>query len=213
MTYTAAFWGFIRGVAERRSALLKDTTARKLFYPSIGNEWNPSQAELARCDAFILFFVAELENYFELTIEAAIESYSETYQSYFLKKSRAGDDYISKIQSKKQELLKNNNANWKKISPHFEFVGMGKESHFPPYYWDDIESIVSHRGHVAHNGARLRVSDDRREIFRKIELTIKRTRYFDIHFKIWLEDIKAERTRVASLQLNFAPPMPNSSIF
>lgn len=163
-----------------------------------------------RC--FHPLFVAELENYFELIIETAIEEYRRTYLIYFLRHSKAGDEYLEKISKKIGDLTKNNNANWSKISPYFEFIGMGKESHFPPYYWDDIESIVSHRGHIAHKGAGIRVSDDRRDIFRKIELTIKRTRHFDSHFNNWVASIEKERERLSNFTLNFSPPMPTSDI-
>lgn len=207
MKNTAAFHGFMRGLAERRSALLKVEAGTILIYPPIGSIWEASKADIARCDAFILFFVAELEHYLEWILDSAAQSFEEIYRIYFLRHCNAGTDYIEKLVLKRKEIQRNNNANWKKISHFFEFFGMSKEQHFPSDYWDDIESVVSHRGHIAHNGARIRSENDRRDVIRKIELTIKRTKFFDEQFSKWKTIIDNEKSRLSSISLNFSPPL------
>lgn len=206
MKQTEAFYALLRGVAERRAALLFDVE-RKLLYPPFGTVWSPGKKDLARCDAFILFFVAELEQYFEWTLEEIYSSYEQTLSVSFLKECRASSAYFEGIRARKAEIVRNNNANWERIGKFFEYVGMNKETHFPTDFWDDIEGIVKHRGHIAHNGAGIRSSDDRRDVIRKIEVTIKRLRHFDAHLQIWLNDIENERARIAGLTLVFLPPL------
>lgn len=206
MKHTTAFHILMRGVAERRRALILADSGRSLIYPPAGNLWEPSKKDTARCDAFILFFVAEMEGYFETVLENSSDLYEECYRNYFLKHCEAGSKYIELLQAKKNAVGKNNNANWKKISHLFEFFGMGKESHFPTEFWNDIESIVSHRGHLAHNGARIRVEEDRRAIIKKIEFTIARTRHFDEFFCKWAQLVKQEIDRISLIDLKFNPP-------
>lgn len=203
---TKPFVTLLRGVAERRSTLLRVGSGKKLIYPPLGEIWNPTARETALCDAFILFFVAELESYFEGALDLCADAYLDIYASYFLKDCRAGNEYIGSINKKKNEISRNNNANWDKIAQHFEFFGMHKETHFPVDYWENIESIVSHRGHLAHNGARIKVAEDRRQIVQKIELTIKRTRHFDSHLFSWLSAIQVEKERLLISSLRFKPP-------
>lgn len=206
MDKTQAYYDFMRGVAERKRTLLLNGRAREYIYSPHGEIWEPSKMDLARCDAFILFFVVELEYYFERTIEKGLSTYRNIYSSYFLRNCTGGDQYILKISEVSKQLAKNHNANWSKISNFFVFLGMGKESHFPDYYWDDIETIVMHRGHLAHNGAMLRLAIDRRDIIRNIELTIKRTGHFDRHFQAWLNDTDKEYNRIKAINLEFRPP-------
>lgn len=206
MKHTSAYHNFMRGVSERRSTLLFREGTRSRIYPERGNDWVPSKRDLANSDAFILFFVAELEYYFEQIISSSLTAYKNVYTSYFLKNCQGGEQFIPKISEYTRQVAKNHNANWSKISSFFLFIGMGKDSHFPYDYWEDIDTIVAHRGHLAHNGARLRLSTDRRDLFRKIELTIKRTNHFDEFFKIWLDEINEEHKRVKILSLEFRPP-------
>lgn len=206
MKHTNAFHVLMRGLAERRKALILKGGGRSLIYPQVGKQWDASSREIALCDAFILFFVAEMEGYFEAVLEKASELYEECYKIYFLKNCRAGDKFVEMIQSKRKDIQKNNNANWGRISHLFEFFGMGKESHFPTEYWNDMESVVSHRGHLAHNGARIKVEEDRRAIMKKIEITISRTRHFDEYFSIWSLAVEKEMDRISKIELKFSPP-------
>ena len=206
MKQTQAYHLLVRGLASRRSDLLKDSVGKQLFFPPLGSFWQPSRSDLARCDAFILFSVAEFEHYFESVISSSLNFYLGIYQVYFLRHCEAGREYVDKLNKKIAELQRNNNANWKKISHFFEFVGMKKDSHFPDDYWDDIESIVSHRGHVAHNGTSVSVSQDRREIIRKIEVAMRRTRYFDEHYQSWCKMIESEALRLTAVNFEFSPP-------
>lgn len=204
MAHTVSFYGFLRGVSSRRSVLLLNES-KEIFYPPRGSFWEPSKIDEAKCDAFILFFVAELEVYFEGILEDTLNIYKSIYSIYFLRHCGGGKDFITSISTKLTELSRNHNANWSKIKPYFEFVGMGKESHFPFSYWDDIESIVSHRGQLVHKGVGMSSNQDRRDIIYKIEVTIKRTRELDLKFKAWHNQLIEEKVRISASSFDFTP--------
>lgn len=150
-------------------------------------------------------FVSELEDYLEEVITAGIKSYEDMYKINVIKNCRASSGYPNEIQKKKRDLEKNNNANWSRISHFFEFIGMKKEIHFPSDFWDDIETIVKHRGDLAHNGAVLKILEDRRNVIHKIELTLVRIRRFDEQFNSWINQMGGELTRLKLMSLAFAP--------
>ncbi|MCX2562996.1 hypothetical protein [Acetobacter thailandicus] len=197
---------FCSGISERKRALIFKDGEDDYFFPPLGNEWDADFVENTKCDAFILFFVAELENYFESIIEAFMKRYEGTFKGYFLKNCSAGEGYILAIQSKIRDISKNHNTNWQKISPLFSFIGMSKERHFPQDYWDEVDNIVSHRGHVAHNGMHLRVETDRRIFISQIKTIIDKTNQFDKKVFEWLSSVDIEMERLSALSnLSFSP--------
>jgi hypothetical protein len=204
-TYTKHFHALLRGVASRRRTFILSPGSRSLIYPPRGKIWYATRNEEARCDAFILFFVSELEDYLEAIIDVGIKSYEDMYAIHVIKNCRASSEYLREIQKKKGDLAKNNNANWSRISHFFEFIGMKKEIHFPLDFWDDIETIVKHRGDVAHNGAILTIMEDRRNVINKIELTLVKLRRFDEQFNSWINQMHKELRRLNRVSLAFAP--------
>jgi hypothetical protein len=203
--YTDIFYALVRGVLRRRKAFLLNSQPKEYIYPPRGQLWDASAKAESMCDAFILLVVSELEEYFEGVLRLAIQSYEDIYGSHVIKNCRASSEFIELIRKKKAELEKNNNANWSRISHFFEFVGMKKEVHFPQDFWDDIESVVKHRGDLAHNGTSMSIAEDRRNVIHKIELTMARLRIFDRQLYVWLNKIDEERDRLASINLSFAP--------
>lgn len=203
--YTDTFYELVRGVLNRRKAFLLNSKPREYIFPPRGQLWDASMKAEAMCDAFILFVVSELEDYFEGILRKIIQSYEDIYSCHMIKNCRASKDFVKMTRNKQKELDKNNNANWRKISHFFEFVGMKKETHFPQDFWDDIESIVNHRGTLAHNGISMSIAEDRRNVIHKIELTMQRLRIFDKKLYVWLKEIDEERNRLASINLSFVP--------
>lgn len=205
---TGHYGKLMRGIAQRRRVFLFLPDTRTLIYPARGTLWEPSVHEEGMCDAFVMFVVSELEEYFEGIIGDGIEAYSRLYLSHVLRKCSASKDFVESISRKKVELSRNNNANWSRISHFFEFLGLRKEVHFPPDFWDDIESIVKHRGDLAHNGTSIQIVEDRRNIIAKIETTLERVRLFDQALKAWLVILDEELLRSMQNSLDFSPTFP-----
>jgi len=204
--HTDFYGSFTSGVFQRRKALILQDDEKTNLFPDLGQEWNATFVENTKCDAFILFFVAELENYLENIIEEFIARYESTFKKYFLKECLAGDTYIPSIKEKLIDIKKNHNANWKKISPLFSFIGMSKESHFPQDYWDRIDQIVGHRGHIAHKGIHIQVDMDRRLLIDQIDIIITETGKFDRKVFQWFTSVDAEIYRISALSgLSFSP--------
>lgn len=196
---------YVRGISSRRRSFLMRDGTRELIYPSRGSIWEPKKAEEAMCDAFILFAVAELETYFEGVLQESFDVYESMLRGSVLKNYGAVSDFGDKIRKKKEELTKNNNANWKKISHLFDFVGFKKEVHFPADFWDDVDVVVKHRGDLAHNGTSLRIVEDRRNVIFHVEKVTRKIRLFDIQFHAWVNLMKLEVARIGGLSLRFQP--------
>jgi hypothetical protein len=173
-----------------------------LIYPSIGTAWYPTHKVSALCDAFIVFFVAELESYWESIVNAALDSYQKRFQSSALKDCASAEAYVSKIVEMRKKFEKNNNANWTRIDNYFIFVGL-KEGHFPDGLWDSIESVVSHRGEIVHNSLGLRRSIDPRLTISQIETALARLAIFDRDFVNWMGRANIELERLKSLNAEF----------
>jgi hypothetical protein len=203
------FRKFIRGIAKRRRVFLIKENSRELIYPVSGTVWEPTNSENSKCDAFIFFTVAELEEYFEGILGDAMTAYRTLFLEYVLRNCSASKDFIEHMNKKQQELSRNNNANWARISHLFEFIGLSRESKFPAAFWDDVDSIVKHRGDVAHNGNSIQISEDRRNIIAKIENTLNRLQIFDRAFHEWTNNMNEEILRVQELQLEFSPNFSN----
>lgn len=206
---TLHYKGFSSGISKRRQALLRNENG-EYFFPRLGTEWNPDFIEKTKCDAFILFFVAELENYLEEIIEECIKIYRDAYKKYFLKNCQAGNDYIKSLNRKLEDVKKNHNANWGRVEHLFSFIGMKKEEHFPENYWDKIEDVVKHRGEIAHKGMYLRKETDRRILIEKIDKIEDDTNEFDKRIFSWINSIKNEIERIRKLpDLSFPKTKPD----
>ncbi len=203
MSYSEHFKKFNRGVARRRWIFLKN--GDQLIFPKRGEIWNPSVEDLAKCDAFIVFFVAELEFYFEEIIKDALEDYKNGLLCCFLKNCKTFDDVIKNIKEKKSDVDKNHNANWTKISHLFEFVGLTKDAHFPEYFWDEIQTITSHRGDLAHKSSTLQIVVDRRILMDLIVRTIKRVKDFDKEYCAWRSEIHLVMEFLSQKNSKFSP--------
>lgn len=207
---TLHYKGFSSGISKRRQALLRNENG-EYFFPRLGTEWNPDFIETTKCDAFILFFVAELENYLEGIIKECITIYRDAYEKYFLKDCQAGKDYMKSSRDKLEDVNKNHNANWEKVRHLFSFIGMKKEAHFPKNYWDKIDGVVKHRGHIAHKGMYLRQETDRRILIKTIDEIEDDTNEFDKRIFSWLNSINDEIERIKKLpKLSFPEQNPKT---
>lgn len=202
--FTNFYLSFSDNIKKRKEALIWNFDRQNYFFPDLGTEWDPTFEEKTKCDAFIFFFVAELECYFEQIIENLIIKYETAYTTYFLKHCTAGNSYIENIKAKLRELSKNHNANWKKLEGFFHFIGL-KEADFPSDYWNKIEQITTQRGEIAHKGISLSTDKDRRILISDINASIIMTKRFDQNLKKWIDLIDSELARISSFTISFVP--------
>ena len=205
MPNSRSFRSLSRQVAKRRRDLLRGG-GKSVFYPPIGQAWSPTDAQAAFSEAFIVLFVAELETYFEWVIEAALAVLEASLSASGATQCRGATSYIGKIVEKRQQLTKNNNANWSKIDHFFEFIGIDK-SQFPRDFWDDVEIIVRDRGNIVHKSLGLRAVSDPRIVLQKVELAFRKLRIFDRDFAFWLAVRQRELERLRLIQLTFQPAL------
>jgi hypothetical protein len=204
MRHSSSYWRLKRQLAKRRRDLLRLPGTNSLLYPDLGTAWFPSDREQALCDAFIVFTVAELETYFEAVLGVALDFYQNGLHALGLAECAAGTGYVEKIVGQRQTLSKNNNANWSRIRPQFEFVGL-TVSRFPPDMWDDIESIVSLRGDAVHNSLGVRTVQDPRLTIRSVQTALRKIGLFDRDFVNWSGRMQGETDRLKSSSLKFIP--------
>jgi hypothetical protein len=198
-----------RQVAKRRRDLLRGG-GRLLMYPPLGQAWSPDDAQATMAEAFTVLFVAELETYFEWVVETALEVFELSLSASGAGECGGATPYVERIREKQQSLVKNNNANWSKVSHFFEFVGL-KKSSFPNDFWDDVELIVRERGNIVHKSLGLRVVSDPRLVLAKVESTFRKLRLFDRDFVFWLSVRRSELTRLSNIHLKFQPGLGSLS--
>jgi hypothetical protein len=203
MRHTDQFSRLVRQVAIRRSALLK-SSLRQDILPPAGSVWYPSQEELARTDAFVVFFIAELENYFEDVIESALNIYQEGIIASGLANCGAGPGYVQTILDKRKLLAKNNNTGWDRTSQYWTFVGLNKGV-FPVNLWDDVDFVTSERGAIVHRSLGLRVITDPRLTVSRVRRIIRQLRLFDRDFFHWQSHRAIELARLNISQAKFLP--------
>lgn len=124
---TESYDKFYHGTSERRKDLnLCRRNENRYLFPPHGTPWDPSSAEETIHDAFILFFVAELESYLESIIEIFLEKYDVVYKTYFLRHCQAGEKYIDNVSKKISSLKSSHGIGWKTLGNLLSFVGIKK---------------------------------------------------------------------------------------
>ncbi len=202
--HSSAFIALTKQVAQRRRVFLRHPTGRALIYPPVGTIWDPSKLEMAKCEAFIVFFVAELETYWEHVVDTALGVYEKRLKASSLIDCKAGESFLQALNTKRDKWARNNNANWSRIEEHFLFIGLD-ESKFPTNLWDSIEDVVARRGEIVHNSLGVRSVTDPRLTLEKIAFIVARLAVFDRDFELWRECSEAELVRLSSVFLSFLP--------
>lgn len=203
MTNSIYFSRLKRGLAHQRAALLKDSN-RNLIYPAYGTPWVPTRFQQSSADAFIFFFVAELETYFEEVLGVLLD-FHEKY-SINSESSRLGahDKMHEQILGMKRDLAKNNNTRWTRISKFWKFVGISKQ-YFPRDFWDHVDQISTYRGDVAHKSWGIRSFTDPRIVFQHVEILIPLISLFDRDFLDCAARQEAELARISVVRTEFVP--------
>lgn len=201
--HTSQYHVLLRQVAKRRRDLLRSGPSQLLF-PPLGQNWTPSDRELALCDAFIVFFVAELETYFESVIDTSLNLFEDGFRASSFSDCGAASEFVGKIVAKRKQWARNNNTNWSRTSEYWDFVGLSK-SKFPTNLWDYVEQVAKDRGDIAHNSLGVRVIIDPRLTFAAINNLMRDLAMFDRDFNIWQEAGDAELARLGSVYARFVP--------
>lgn len=200
---TREYLSFVRQVARRRRDLLKDEH-RRLILPPPGVAWTPNDKEQSLSEAFIVFFIAELETYLEAVVSASLRMYQDSLIASGLAECTGATSYVDKIQDKTKRWQKNNNTSWGRTSEFWEFVGLD-QSKFPVGLWDHINQITSDRGDIAHNSFGARIVKDPRLTMKSVGIVLSKLRLFDRDFKVWVEARDNELERFRSCPIVFIP--------
>lgn len=201
---TQEFSILVKQISKLRRDLLKRDG--KVLLPARGLDWTPSDKEQKLCEAFIVFFVAELETYLESVVERAIVVYRDGLLNSGLAECSGATSYIEAIEEKTRRWQKNNNTSWKKTAEFWEFVGFSQRV-FPDGLWDNIDQITLDRGEIAHNSCGIRLLKDPRLTIQCSRDILRRLAIFDRDFVAWLAIRSIELDRFKRSSLTFIPGM------
>lgn len=207
MPQTKQFRLFVRGVAQRRFALLKDRG--RIFLPRVGDDWLPTNREKALCDSYVVFFVAELETYLEGIVDRILALYASGMQASVFSVARPAADYVKTVSDKRAAWSKNNNTNWSRIEDYIKFIGFG-QADFPEGLWDHIEFVAKQRGGLVHQSVGAQTFTDPRITIDRCKIILNKIKEFDNDVSFWIANFEGEVRRLSANPLRFQSGFPGA---